>query len=64
MKKESYQQKAGGYKIIHPCTFQMGRKQPPFFTFFNFTSDVHNKFHIGLSQQHHPESHMMTINYP
>ena len=30
----------------------LGRKPPPFFTFFNFSSDVHNKFHIGLSQQH------------
>ena len=46
----------------------------PFFTFYNFTPDVHNKFHIGLSQQHYPEStifedtrrisHTMIINYP
>ena len=62
MKKASYQHKAGGYWIIHPCTFQMSRKPPPFFTIFNFSSDVHKKFHIGLSQ--HPESHMMTNNYP
>ena len=41
--------------MIHPCTFQMSRKPPPFFTFFNLSSDVHNKFHIGLSQQHYPE---------
>ena len=33
----------------------MSRKPPPFFTFFNLSSDVHNKFHIGLSQQHYPE---------
>ena len=33
----------------------MSRKPPPFFTFFNFTSDVHNNFHIGLSQQPYPE---------
>ena len=42
--------------------------------FFNFTSDVHNKFHTELSQQHYPEStifedtrrisHTMIINYP
>ena len=52
----------------------LGRKPPPFLTFFNFSSDVQNKFHIGLSQQHHPEatifeatrrmSHTMLINYP
>ena len=34
----------------------MSREPPPFFTFFNFSSDVYNKFHIGLSQQHYPES--------
>ena len=33
----------------------MSREPPPFFTFFNFSSDVYNKFHIGLSQQHYPE---------
>ena len=33
----------------------MSRKPPPFFTFFNLSSDVYNKFHIGLSQQHCPE---------
>ena len=33
----------------------MSRKPPPFFTFFNFSSDVHIIFHIGLSQQHYPE---------
>ena len=33
----------------------MCRKPPPFFTFFNFSSDVYNKFYIGLSQQHYPE---------
>ena len=33
----------------------MSRKPPPFFTFFNFSSDVYNKFHIGLSRQHYPE---------
>ena len=52
----------------------MSRKPPPFFTFFNFSSDVHNKFHIGLSKQRYPEaatfedkrriSHTMMINYP
>ena len=52
----------------------LGRKPPLFFTFFIFSSDVHNKFHIGLSQQHYPEtaifqdtrriSHTMMINYP
>ena len=34
----------------------MNRKPPPFFSFFNFTSDVYNIFHTGLSQQHYPES--------
>ena len=33
----------------------MSRKPPPFFAFFNFSSDVYNKFHIGLSRQHYPE---------
>ena len=33
----------------------MSRKPPPFFTFFNFLSEVYNKFHIGLSRQHYPE---------
>ena len=33
----------------------MSRKPPPFLTFFNFSSDVYNKFHIGLSQQHYSE---------
>ena len=33
----------------------MSKIPPPFFTFFNFSSDVYNKFHIGLSQQHYPE---------
>ena len=33
----------------------MSRKRPPFFTFLNFSSEVYNKFHIGLSQQHYPE---------
>ena len=33
----------------------MSRKPPPFFTFFNFSSDVYNIFYIGLSQQHYPE---------
>ena len=33
----------------------MSRKSPPFFTFFNFSSDVYNKFYIGLSRQHYPE---------
>ena len=33
----------------------MSRKPPPFFTFFNFSSDVYNKFHTGLSQQHYTE---------
>ena len=33
----------------------MSRKPLPFFTFFNFSSDEYNKFHIGLSQQHYPE---------
>ena len=52
----------------------MSGKPPPFFTFFNFSSDVYNIFHIGLSQQHYPEStifedmrrlsHKMMINYP
>ena len=36
MKKASYQHKAGGYEIIHPCTFQMSRKPPPFFHIFQF----------------------------
>ena len=33
----------------------MSRKPPPFFAFFNFSSVVYNKFHIGLSRQHYPE---------
>ena len=33
----------------------MSRQPPPIFTYFNFSSDVYNKFHIGLSQQHYPE---------
>ena len=33
----------------------MSRKPPPFFTFFNFSSEVYNKFQIGLSRQHYPE---------
>ena len=34
----------------------MSRKQfLPFFTFFNFSSDVYNKFHIELSHQYYPE---------
>ena len=33
----------------------MSRKPPPFLTIFNFSSDVYNKFYIGLSQQHYPE---------
>ena len=33
----------------------MSRKPPPFFTFFNFSSDVYNKFYNGLSRQHYPE---------
>ena len=85
--------KTGGHYNIHPPTFQMSRKNITykftvarqrttnhFFTFFNFTSDVHNKItiflriHNGLSRQHYPEStiledtrrisHKMIINYP
>ena len=33
----------------------MSRKPPPIFTFFKFSSEVYNKFHIGLSEQHYPE---------
>ena len=33
----------------------MSRKPPPFFTFFNFSSDVYNKFHIGQSRKYYPE---------
>ena len=33
----------------------MSRKPPPFFHIFNFSPDVYNIFHIGLSQQHYPE---------
>ena len=33
----------------------MSRKPAPIFTFFNFSSDVYNKFHTGLLQQHYPE---------
>ena len=56
--------KAGGYQAIHPRTFQMSRKilrcqakkTSTETQFFNFTSDVHNKFHTGLSEQHYTES--------
>ena len=33
----------------------MSTKPSPFFTFFNFSSDGYNKFHIGLSLQYYPE---------
>ena len=31
-------------------------KTTAIFHIFNFSSDVYNKFHIGLSQQHYPDS--------
>ena len=31
------------------------QKTTTIFNIFNLTSDVYNKFHIGLSQQHYPE---------
>ena len=31
------------------------RKTTAIFYIFNFSSDVYNKFYIGLSQQHYPE---------
>ena len=34
----------------------IGRIPSLLFNFFNFSSDVHNKFHIELSQKHYPES--------
>ena len=33
----------------------MSRKPPPSFTFFNFSSEIYNKFHIRLSRQDYPE---------
>ena len=56
----------------------MSRKPPPFLTFFNFSSDVYNNIHIGLSHQTYTTnftlnyhnsitqkiSHTMMINYP
>ena len=46
-----HMKKAGGYQIIHPCTFQMSRKPPPCLTFStshqkyttNFTLDYYNR---------------------
>ena len=64
-------QRAGGYQISFSqfLSYEKSRwvlnnssmyisnelKTTAFFNIFNFTSDVYNKFHIGLSQQHYPE---------
>ena len=41
----------------------IGRKPPPFFTFFNFSSDIHNKFHSTLPRINHIRRYEKNITH-
>ena len=57
--------RAGGYWNIHPCTFQMSRKPPPFSHFSishqTYTTNFTLNYHNSITQK---ISHPMMINYP